>query len=134
MPLTESVEREREREISDGISIICCARSCAAYGTAVHNAGSSGLYVTYKSRLGHQLTDTCSNTGVWLTVTFTVERYISVCFPMKAIVWCTPKRARLIIIAVCIGAAVLTVPEFFATTAITQVLATPTVLSSLLTS
>jgi len=80
------------------------------------DTGSSDVYVTYKSRVGHQLTDTWSNTGVWLTVTFTVERYICVCFPMKAIVWCTPRRARHIIIAVCISAAVLTLPEFFATT------------------
>lgn len=78
------------------------------------------MYVAYKSRVGRQLTDICSNTGVWLTVTFTVERYISVCFPMKAIVWCTPRRARHIIIAVCVCAAGLTLPEFFATTA-TQV-------------
>jgi len=74
------------------------------------------VYVTYKSRVGHQLTDTWSNTGVWLTVTFTVERYICVCFPIKAIVWCTPRRARHIIVAVCISAALLTAPEFFATT------------------
>jgi len=81
------------------------------------HAGSSRLYVAYKSHVGHQLTDTWSNTGVWLTVTFTVERYISVCFPMKAMVWCTPRRARHIVIAVCVSAAVLTLPEFFATTA-----------------
>ena len=89
------------------------------------DAGSAGGYVEYKSRVGHQLTDVCSNTGVWLTVTFTVERYISVCFPMKAIVWCTPKRARHIILAVCVCAAFLTLPEFFATTA-AQVLSPPT--------
>jgi len=80
-------------------------------------AGTSRAHVTYKSLVGHQLTDTCSNTGVWLTVTFTVERYICVCFPMKAIAWCTPGRARHIIIAVCVGAALLTAPEFFATKA-----------------
>jgi len=88
---------------------------CIDTYTYTHTGSASG-YVTYKSRVGHQLTDTWSNTGVWLTVTFTVERYICVCFPMKAIVWCTPRRARHIIIAVCVSAAVLTVPELFATT------------------
>ena len=82
------------------------------------DTGSSGVYVEYKSRVGHQLTDVWSNTGVWLTVTFTVERYICVCFPMKAIVWCTPTRAKQIIIAVCVCAAMLTLPEFFATTTV----------------
>jgi len=84
-------------------------------------SGTSRAHVTYKSLVGHQLTDTCSNTGVWLTVTFTVERYISVCFPMKALVWCTPRRARHIVIAVCVTAALLTAPEFFATNAEQQV-------------
>jgi len=59
------------------------------------------------------LSNTCSNTGVWLTVTFTVERYIGVCHPMRGKVWCTPSRARVIIIIVCIAAAIITFPEFF---------------------
>src|SRR6218665_634875 len=59
------------------------------------------------------LTDTCSNTGVWITLTFTVERYIGVCHPMRGKVWCTPRRAKYIIGAVCLSAALITAPEFF---------------------
>lgn len=46
------------------------------------------------------MTDTCSNTSVWLTVTFTVERYIAVCHPMKGKVFCTESRAKKAIIVV----------------------------------
>ena len=59
------------------------------------------------------LSNTCSNTAVWLTVTFTVERYIGVCHPMRGKVWCTPSRARIVIVVVCLAAAVITFPEFF---------------------
>ena len=61
------------------------------------------------------LGNTCSNTAVWLTVTFTVERYIGVCHPMRGKVWCTPSRARIVIVVVCLAAAVITFPEFFET-------------------
>lgn len=41
-----------------------------------------------------------ANTSVWLTVTFTVERYIAVCHPIRGRMLCTESRARRVIMAV----------------------------------
>lgn len=59
------------------------------------------------------LTDTCSNTSVWLTATFTVERYIAVCHPIKGKVLCTESRARKAVIGVVVFCFALTLPTPF---------------------
>ncbi|XP_064652070.1 FMRFamide receptor-like [Lineus longissimus] len=70
---------------------------------------------TYYFWIARPLSNVCSNTGTWLTVTFTVERYIGVCHPMKGRVLCTVERARYIIAAVCALAFLSTLPDFFDT-------------------
>ena len=47
------------------------------------SVSSTASYQYYRVPLGRPLTDTASNAGIWLTLTFTVERYIGVCHPMK---------------------------------------------------
>ena len=61
----------------------------------------------------HVLIDIASNTGVWLTLTFTIERYIGVCHPMRGRVLCTTKRAKYVIASVCIAGALVTFPGYF---------------------
>ena len=67
----------------------------------------------YWNPYGRVLTDFASNVSVFLTVTFTLERYVGVCHPMKGRVLCTPKRANYIIVAVITSAFICTTPEFF---------------------
>jgi hypothetical protein len=50
---------------------------------------------------------------VWITVSFTVERYIAVCHPLRAARMCTPARARVVIIAVSICALVFNISRWF---------------------
>ncbi|XP_066254567.1 sex peptide receptor isoform X1 [Euwallacea similis] len=52
--------------------------------------------------ISHWLCDAASSTSVWLTVSFTIERYIAVCHPMKGKYFCTENRAKTIIVIVCI--------------------------------
>ena len=70
-------------------------------------------YIKYKTLFGKPLVDICSNTAVWLTVSFTIERFIGVCHPMKGKKWCTAKKARYVTVIVSIAACLVTFPEFF---------------------
>lgn len=74
---------------------------------------NTNAYIRYNKPIGKPLVDTFSNTTVWLTLTFTIERYIGVCHPMKGKKWCTAKRAQIVTLIVCIASAVITFPEFF---------------------
>uniref|UniRef100_T1JCS4 G-protein coupled receptors family 1 profile domain-containing protein n=1 Tax=Strigamia maritima TaxID=126957 RepID=T1JCS4_STRMM len=62
---------------------------------------------------GHMLTDACSNTSVWLTVSFTLERYIAVCHPIRGKVLCTESRAKFVVIGVFLFCFISTLPTPF---------------------
>ncbi|XP_064596780.1 FMRFamide receptor-like [Liolophura sinensis] len=70
---------------------------------------SSFQYIPY----GRVLSDIFGNTAVWLTVAFTIERYIGVCHPMKGKIWCTVTRARWIVLHTFLICLTITFPEFF---------------------
>ncbi|ODM93653.1 FMRFamide receptor, partial [Orchesella cincta] len=50
--------------------------------------------------IGLWITDASSSTSVWLTVSFTIERYIAVCHPMRGKIYCTEERAIRVAVAV----------------------------------
>ncbi|PVD20029.1 hypothetical protein C0Q70_20523 [Pomacea canaliculata] len=57
---------------------------------------------------------------VWLTVSFTVERYIAVCHPLKAASMCTIQRARIVIVVISIVSVLYNVPRWFEYTLLQQ--------------
>ena len=50
---------------------------------------------------------------IWLTVSFTVERYIAVCHPLKAASMCTLSRAKIVIAGVSVGSTIYNIPRWF---------------------
>lgn len=49
---------------------------------------------------------------IWLTVSFTVERYIAVCHPLKAASMCSIPRARLVVLCISVVAVLYNVPRW----------------------
>lgn len=51
--------------------------------------------------------------SVYMTMFVSLERYIAVCFPLKARSWCTRSHAKYCILAITIFAVLYNVPKFF---------------------
>ncbi|GFO34274.1 FMRFamide receptor-like [Plakobranchus ocellatus] len=50
---------------------------------------------------------------VWLTVSFTVERYIAVCHPLKAASMCSIPRARIVVLTISLVSILYNLPRWF---------------------
>ncbi|ESP01928.1 hypothetical protein LOTGIDRAFT_172301 [Lottia gigantea] len=61
------------------------------------------------------ITDLAGNVAVWITVAFTIERYIGVSSPIKGKVWCTVRKAKIISFITILFCIINTFPEFFET-------------------
>lgn len=59
------------------------------------------------------ITDACSNSSVWLTVTFTIERFIVVSNPIRGKMICTESRSRIVVLCVVLICFTYTLPTPF---------------------
>ena len=71
-----------------------------------------GIY-PYLFPFFHAAAFTCQVISVWLTLAFTVDRYIMICHPFTAEPYCTVSRARLVIAGVFLAGVLFNIPKFF---------------------
>ena len=51
--------------------------------------------------------------GTWIIVAITCDRYLAVCFPLKAIAWNMPKKIKRVIVGIILAAVFFNIPRFF---------------------
>ncbi|TPP56507.1 FMRFamide receptor [Fasciola gigantica] len=54
----------------------------------------------------------CSNTTTWLTLCFTMERYVAVSYPILGRRICTQRRARCAVVCIVIFSTIVTLPDY----------------------
>ncbi|KAH9512965.1 hypothetical protein Btru_037172 [Bulinus truncatus] len=70
--------------------------------------GSEAIFTSYTVIF----MDTFQYLTVGVTVMLAIERYIAICHPMKAMMLCTVKRARIIIVSLTVACFLLSSPKF----------------------
>ena len=71
-----------------------------------------GIY-PYLFPIIHPAAFTFQVTSVWLTLAFTIDRYIMICHPFTAKKFCRPSRARIVIAGVFLAGVLFNIPKFF---------------------
>ena len=72
-----------------------------------HSAIFAGLWISWS--LGSMV----HTAGTWLIVAITCERYLAVCYPLRAIAWNMPKKIRRVIVGILLAAVLFNIPRFF---------------------
>ena len=87
-------------------------------GTVVSQRIGIGLYgwQIFNAFIFLPFANMFSNSSIWITVFLTIERWVSVKFPLKAKKYCTKKLARGIMVAVAIVMFLINIPRFFCRT------------------
>ncbi len=97
--------------IWDAVVLICTALliGWVRFGISFYNNYVHAYIVCYV----YPVALIAQTATIWLTVSFTVERFIAVSYPLKAARMCTLKRAKIVILGVSIGATLYNIPRWF---------------------
>ncbi|XP_050411994.1 FMRFamide receptor isoform X2 [Patella vulgata] len=83
--------------------------------TKAPSQGLSPLYESYYAFLFpwvHPITITFQTTSIWLTLAFTIDRYIMICHPFQSESMCNRGRAKKVVIGIYIGGIIFSIPRF----------------------
>ena len=71
-----------------------------------------GVIYVYLFPFVHPAAVTFQVTSIWLTLAFTVDRYIMICHPFRAEKMCSVGRARIVIVCICLFGILFNIPRF----------------------
>lgn len=96
----------------DSIVLICTALLIGLPGIPVSGPYMAHVHAFIVSYI-YPLALIAQTATIWLTVSFTVERYIAVCHPLKAATMCTISRAKIVIFGVSLGSTMYNIPRWY---------------------
>ncbi len=79
-------------------------------------AGACSQYLNYYTSMsiwGWPLLTVFHAMAVWMTTLLTIHRYVAVCHPYKAKIWCSMRRTRLQLLGVTLLCVAFEIPVFF---------------------
>ena len=77
---------------------------------ALFNLDGETFYVKF---IASPVSNVAYNTSIYFTVLLAFERYVSICLPKKAKIWCTLIKTKIYIIAIPLLTLIYTIPRFF---------------------
>ena len=96
--------------ICDSMYLLFCLSLSFAHCT---NNEDQSAFAYYYIPYGRVFSDLFGNTAVWLTVCFTLERFIAVRLPMRGKAWCTVRKAKVATCSTLVLCFINTFPEIF---------------------
>ena len=97
----------------DSIVLICTGLLIGLQGILANDSYYMTTVFAYVVSYIYPLALVAQTATIWLTVSFTVERYIAVCHPLKAASMCTISRAKIVIAGVSLGSTLYNIPRWF---------------------
>ena len=78
---------------------------------ATHALETYSAFYPYLHPFAYPMALTAQTCSIYTTVGFTIERYIAVCYPLKAARWCTPQKAQRAVLLIVLASVLYNIPR-----------------------
>jgi hypothetical protein len=99
--------------VSDGVFLLCAFILQTAVNIIPASTTMSWLDRAYAQYYVWPVMMATQMSTVWLTVLVSLERYVAICYPLRAAAVCTMSKARRAVAVISIGSVVYNLPRYF---------------------